>query len=97
MLNLNFEREPLDFNKKFTKARLDSFITFILELSNKISFKVSSRGWGYILEQEGFITKADFDKIENLINKCRKEGLLPVDFIAEEKARDAYLKVLNTL
>lgn len=51
------------------------------------SFKISARGWCYQLEVEGFITKAEFDKAENAINKCRKEGYLPIDFIAEEAAR----------
>ena len=45
------------------------------------------RGWCYQLEVEGIITKAEFDKVENLINRCRKEGILPIDFTAEEEGR----------
>ncbi len=77
----------MDFTKKITKKSLQQFVDFILEISDDIGFKVSSRGWGYILEQRGVINKNQFDKIENVINKCRKEGLLPVDFVGEEASR----------
>ena len=77
----------MDLSKKMTKRDLNTFVDFIKNISNGIGFKVSSRGWGYILEQNGLITKDQFDKVENLINKCRKEGLLPVDFVAEEESR----------
>ncbi len=70
-----------------TKNNIREFTSFIRQISSEIGFKVSSRGWGYILEQNGIITKNEFGKIEDLINRCRKEGLLPVDFVAEESAR----------
>ena len=76
-----------DFKQRITKNRLVEFTDFIKSTSRQIGFKVSSRGWGYILEQEGYINKDQFDKVEGLINRCRKEGLLPVDFVAEESAR----------
>jgi hypothetical protein len=56
-------------------------------ISDEIGFKLSSRGWCYQLEGFGLITKADFDKLEKIINDCRKEGYLPVDFVFEEDAR----------
>lgn len=52
-----------------------------------VPFELSARGWGYQLEDAGLITKAEFDYVENLINKCRKKGFLPLDFIAEEEGR----------
>lgn len=76
-----------DLAQRVTKNKIQDFVQFILSTSRKVGFKVSSRGWGYILEQEGLITKDQFDKVESLINKCRKEGLLPVDFVAEDGAR----------
>lgn len=76
-----------DFNKKLTKGRKTDFANLMKQLSNKIGFKVSSRGWGYIMEQAGYITKDQFDKVANAINDCRKEGFLPVDFVAEEASR----------
>jgi hypothetical protein len=51
------------------------------------AFKVSSRGWCYLLEQNRYVTKAEFDKAEKAINDCRRRGLLPVDFVAEEASR----------
>jgi hypothetical protein len=46
----------------------------------------SARGWAYILEEHG-LTKGDFDAAERLITDCRKKGLLPVDFCAEDEGR----------
>jgi hypothetical protein len=66
-----------DFNKKLTKGRKTDFANLMKQLSNKIGFKVSSRGWGYIMEQAGYINKDQFDKVANAINDCRKEGFLP--------------------
>lgn len=86
-MKVKFKPQPLDLSKRITKNNIDRFVKFILKVSDSIGFKVSSRGWAYILEQKGFITKAEFDKVEALINRCRKEGLLPVDFVAEETAR----------
>lgn len=57
------------------------------EIQGRIGFKVSSRGWCYLMEQAGYIDKSQFDKIENAINNCRRQGILPVDFVAEEDAR----------
>lgn len=76
-----------DFSKKLTRERKLEFAQLMKSLSRKIGFKVSSRGWCYIMEQSGYINKDQFDKIANAINDCRKEGLLPVDFVAEESAR----------
>jgi hypothetical protein len=77
----------LDLTKKIGKNQLQDFCDTVESLSRKIGFKVSSRGWGYIMEQEGWITKDQFDKIEDIINRARKNGMLPVDFVAEESAR----------
>jgi hypothetical protein len=67
---------------------LEEFASFLENLSHEIGFRVSSRGWSYILEQKRVINKDEFDKVTNAINKCRKKGLLPIDFTAEESARD---------
>lgn len=76
-----------DFNKQFNKERKVEFSNLLQRLSGMIGFKVSSRGWCYIMEQEGYIDKSQFDKVANAINDCRRQGLLPVDFVAEESAR----------
>ena len=77
----------IDFNQRFTKQRLGDFADLLIDLSYKIGFKVSSRGWCYLMEQAGHINKSQFDKVENAINNCRRQGILPVDFVAEEDAR----------
>lgn len=76
-----------DFSKPLNRQRKLDFSALMKSLSRKIGFKVSSRGWCYIMEQAGYINKDQFDKIANAINDCRKEGLLPVDFVAEEASR----------
>lgn len=60
-----------------------------LKIDNK-PFKISSRGWSYQLEGFNLIDKSQFDFVQKLINDCRKEGLLPLDFVAEDKAREFY-------
>ena len=77
----------IDFTKKFTKNKLGDFADMINFMSSQIRFKVSSRGWCYLMEQAGHIDKSQFGKIEDVINRCRREGILPVDFVAEEDAR----------
>ncbi len=50
-------------------------------------FKVSSRGWAYQLETFNIIDKSQFDYAQDLVNKCRKLGLLPIDFVASDNSR----------
>ncbi len=77
----------LDFNKKmYIKDRLE-LVEVLKDLQAKIGFRVSARGWCYAMEQAGYVNKSQFNKVEEAINNCRKEGILPVDFVAEEDAR----------
>lgn len=73
--------------KKINERKLEEFADYLLELSEEIGFKVSSRGWAYLLETRRFINKDQFDRVTTLINKCRQKGYLPIDFVAEEEAR----------
>lgn len=66
---------------------LRDFAINLIKIHNQVGFRISSRGWAYQLEGYGLITKAHFDRVENLINECRKIGFLPIDFVAEETAR----------
>lgn len=79
--------EVFDFSKRLGPKRKQEFAELLKRLSKQIGFKVSSRGWCYIMEQHGFINKSQFDKIDDAINDCRRKGLIPVDFVAEEDAR----------
>jgi len=76
-----------NLNQRATDDRLQEFADKIQELSELIGFKVSARGWCYQLETERLINKDEFDKVESWINKCRKKGILPIDFTAEEEGR----------
>ncbi len=79
--------ETIDLSRRFNKNNMHKFVEFIRELNRTVGFKMSARGWCYALEQKGLVTKGQFDKVENLINRCRKEGYLPVDLTAEESSR----------
>lgn len=74
--------------------KLREFAQELQRMSQDIGFKVSARGWCYLLEQARIIDKDGFDKAEGYINDCRKKGFLPVDFVAEEDAR-AFAGVSN--
>lgn len=74
-------------NSRATEANLRFFAKELMAIAEGVDFKISARGWCYQMEQERLINKDEFDKVEMLINKCRKKGILPVDFVAEEDAR----------
>jgi hypothetical protein len=48
------------------------FCNDLLELASGLDFRVSARGWGYVLEGDGVIDKDDIDAAERLVNDCRK-------------------------
>ena len=76
-----------NLNQRATDERLREFAEKIKKLSEQIGFKVSARGWCYQLETERLINKDEFNKVESWINKCRKKGILSIDFTAEEEGR----------
>lgn len=80
-------KKQFDFSKKFGKRTLEEFAVILNQIQQTIPFKVSSRGWCYLMEQAGYIDKSQFDKVDSAVNRCRKTGLLPVDFVAEESSR----------
>ena len=77
-----------DFDEKLTGGRLQQFADYLQDVQRQIGFRVSSRGWCYILEQEGAINKDQFDKVETWVNRCRRRGLIAIDFVAEEASRE---------
>ena len=81
------DQEAFDFDRRLNSSARAEFASLLLELSDEIGFRVSSRGWCYILEQQGAINKDQFNKVESWVNACRREGLLPIDFVAEEASR----------
>ncbi len=65
---------------------LAEFCTALKQIDSTLEFKVSSRGWCYLLEEYG-LTKGDFDAAQKLINDCRKDGALPIDFVLVDQSR----------
>lgn len=69
------------------KEAMAEFANQLKVRAELIEIKLSARGWGYELEGDLLITKDQFDWVENLVNECRRTKLLPIDFCAEEEAR----------
>jgi hypothetical protein len=80
---------PSEQQREQYAADLKRFADRLQEIDSTVDFKVSSRGWCYILENECGLSKGDFDKAQKLINDCRKTGLLPIDFTVEDESRGA--------
>jgi hypothetical protein len=68
---------------------LSEFCRRILEIRSRLDFEVGTRGWAYLLEGQGVITKGEFDEAERLITRCRKTGFLPLNICAEDGKRKA--------
>lgn len=68
-------------------AELEIFAEQMQAIQAKVDFKMSARGWCYILEGMKVINKDNFDKVEKAINTCRKLGVLPIDFTAQDAKR----------
>lgn len=79
---------PNDKDRELLEHQLELFCEGIQELKSTLDFSVSSRGWCYVLEEYG-LNKGDFDRAQRLINDCRKNGMLPLDVCAEDRARSA--------
>jgi hypothetical protein len=69
-------------------AQLLQFAEELQAIQDTVPFKMSARGWCYLLETRRLINKDGFDRCENVINECREKGYLPVDFVAEDSGRD---------
>jgi hypothetical protein len=80
---------PSAKDKARYQSELAIFCDWILKLDARIDFRVSSRGFGYIMENEGLIDKTEFDIGETIINDARKSGDLPVDICATDQRRVA--------
>jgi hypothetical protein len=70
-------------------AKAAAFAEHMLEIQSRLDFKLGARGWCYMLENDRFISKGAFDRVERLIVDWRKDGVLPIDFCASDEAREA--------
>ncbi len=78
----------MDFKKKMSAKRYPEFAEFLMSIYHESGGSWSSRGWCYILEGKGMITKDQFPKVNTWLNECIKLGLIPVDVVAGDSARD---------
>lgn len=87
---LNLPRRPrgrMSPEKEATYAQsLADFCEAIIQIDRSLDFKISTRGWCYMLEDHG-LDKGDFGSAEALITQCRKDGDLPLDICARDGAR----------
>jgi hypothetical protein len=65
----------------------EAFCEAILQFQSRLDFRVSARGWGYLLEGEGAIDKGQIDLVAETINTYRKSGDLPLDICAVDETR----------
>src|SRR5262249_15300869 len=78
---------PSEEKRKAYEEAVARFADSLKEITSRLDFKLSSRGLCYILENDHRLPKGDFDAAQKLITECRKNGLLPIDFTAEDEAR----------
>lgn len=52
----------------------------------ELNGSIGKRSWCYYLESEGVVDKGEFDYVANLIDEARREGYLPLTFLADDDA-----------
>jgi hypothetical protein len=75
-------------------AEVQAFCATMRKIDSGLDFRVSSRGWCYVLENRGLITKGEFDQAQKLINDCRKSGDLPLDICAADEKRETDIPIV---
>lgn len=71
--------------KKYVQLHI--FAEGLVKIINQVGQKLSGRGWCYILENMGEISKDQFDIAQDTINDCRMMGILPIDFVTQDERR----------
>jgi len=79
------------------EERLKRFANEIIHINNQRTSKIkySSRGWSYLLEGIEKIHKGEFTTCQKAINDCRKLGLLPIDFVAQDQDQTRHFKGIH--
>lgn len=73
--------------KEKYEEEVAAFVAFLKKTDKEIGFPISTRGWGYIFEGKGTVTKKQIDEINWVMNMLRKEGLIPAGFIEKDVGR----------
>lgn len=68
-----------DFNKALAEA---------MNVAYKAGKIWTTRGWCYALEELSGLKKSDFDAVEGVIRELRLKGLVPLDAVLEDQARE---------
>jgi hypothetical protein len=68
-------------------AQVEAFIDRLHEIQSRLDFKVGTRGWCYLCENEGMIGKSEFSRLQGLLGDWRKSGRLPIKFCADDDKR----------
>jgi hypothetical protein len=76
------------------EVRVKEWCRRLLEIMPRLDFNPGSRGWYYIMESHG-LSKGAFDNAEKLIARCRKDGLLPLDFCGDDDGARAFIGIEN--
>ena len=71
--------------ERFDRA-VTEFCADLIQIDSTLEFKVSTRGWCYVLEEHG-LNKGEFNVAQDRINDCRKDGHLPIDFVLLDESR----------
>jgi hypothetical protein len=64
-----------------------AFVERLLEIRSRSEFSPGARGWCYLLEGDGLITKGQFDQAEYQFGVWRKGGQLPLWLVGEDDRR----------
>jgi hypothetical protein len=67
---------------------LEAFGRQLMAVQKQIGFRMSARGWAYALENAGVITKSNLDEAKKRVNQARDKGFIPLDFTAQDDARE---------
>ena len=81
-------RRPTKAERIRYEGEKAKFADQLVKLAESMIDKWSSRGWCYLLESWHLIDKSQFDYAQGLINDLRKEGLIPIDFVASDISRE---------
>jgi hypothetical protein len=75
-LPIRTKGRPTTVSNARYEAKLATCAADIEKIRSRLEFAPSSRGWCYVLEGEGLITKGQFGPAQDIINDLRKSGLL---------------------
>jgi hypothetical protein len=83
---MNIELPDRKGSKAERAAKLEAFADALLAIDQGLDFRMGPRDWCYHMEERG-LRKDQFDRAERLLNQCRDQGLLPVDFVLDDDTR----------